>query len=48
MLVIVGRRFLLYTAYGNFTIPLQTELYAAVVGGVLHGTDVIALALKDR
>jgi uncharacterized membrane-anchored protein YitT (DUF2179 family) len=45
----VGKRFLLYTAYGtlcttifgffiNFTIPLQSELYAAVVGGVLHGT----------
>lgn len=45
----VGKRFLLYTAYGtlcttvfgffiNFTIPLQGELYAAVVGGVLHGT----------
>lgn len=44
----VGKRFLLYTAYGtlcttifgffiNFTIPLQSELYAAVVGGVLHG-----------
>ena len=46
---VVGKRFLLYTAYGtlcttvfgffiNFTIPLQSELYAAVVGGVLHGT----------
>ena len=45
----VGKRFLLYTAYGtlcttifgffiDFTIPLQSELYAAVVGGVLHGT----------
>ena len=44
----VGRRFLLYTAYGtlcttifgmfiNFQIPLSTEVYAAVVGGVLHG-----------
>ena len=44
----VGRRFLLYTAYGTlcttvfgmfitFQIPLSTEVYAAVVGGVLHG-----------
>ena len=44
----VGRRFLLYTAYGTlcttvfgmfitFQIPLSTEIYAAVVGGVLHG-----------
>ena len=45
----VGKRFLLYTAYGtlcttvfgffiDFTIPVQDDLYAAVVGGVLHGT----------
>ncbi|MDD4700606.1 MAG: YitT family protein [Desulfovibrio sp.] len=45
---VVGKRFLLYTAYGtlcttifgffiDFTIPVQGELYAAVVGGVLHG-----------
>ena len=44
----VGRRFLLYTAYGticttvfgmflNVQIPLQTEVYAAVIAGVLHG-----------
>lgn len=46
----VGRRFLLYTAYGtlcttvfsffigDLTVPLSTELYAAVVAGALHGT----------
>ena len=47
----VGRRFLLYTAYGTavttaaglafahlgIALPLQTELYAAVFGGVVHG-----------
>lgn len=44
----VGRRFLLYTVYGtlamtvfgffiNFEFPLQNEVYAAIVGGVLHG-----------
>ncbi len=44
----VGRRFLLYTAYGTICItlfgsfitvqlPLQTEVYAAVIAGVLHG-----------
>ena len=66
----VGRRFLLYTAYGTlcttvfgmfitFQIPLSTEVYAAVVGGVLHGaaggtlgsgggTDIVAVLLKER
>lgn len=45
----VGRRFLLYTAYGtlctslfgmciSFQIPVKTELYAAVLAGVLNGT----------
>ena len=45
---LVGRRFLLYTAYGTmcttlcsffvtFTIPLSNEIYATVVAGVLHG-----------
>lgn len=45
---LVGRRFLLYTIYGtlvtcamgyiiNFEIPIQNEIYAAVVSGVLHG-----------
>lgn len=45
----VGRRFLLYTAYGmlstsifgmciDFQIPVQNELYAAVLAGVLNGT----------
>ena len=44
----VGKRFLLYTAYGTlcttlcsfvitFTIPIESEVYATVVGGVLHG-----------
>ena len=44
----VGKRFLLYTAYGTlcttlcsflitFTIPIENEVYATVVGGVLHG-----------
>ena len=44
----VGKRFLLYTAYGTlcttlcslfitFTIPIDSEVYATVVGGVLHG-----------
>ncbi|MBE6442674.1 MAG: YitT family protein [Desulfovibrio desulfuricans] len=44
----VGKRFLLYTAYGtlcttlcglviNVPIPLDDEIYATVVGGVLHG-----------
>ena len=44
----VGRRFLLYTAYGSictsifgmiisFEIPVQNELYAAVLAGVLNG-----------
>lgn len=47
----VGRRFLLYTAYGticttifgmfvDFQIPINNEVYAAVVAGVLHGTGV--------
>lgn len=47
----VSRRFLLYTVYGtvcttlfglvvNFEIPVDNQLYAAVVGGVLHGTGV--------
>ncbi|WP_165071443.1 MULTISPECIES: YitT family protein [unclassified Desulfovibrio] len=47
----VGRRFLLYTAYGTvctfvfgmfitFRIPVDNELYAAVVAGVLHGAGV--------
>ncbi len=45
----VGRRFLLYTAYGtlvsmvlgffwHYQIPVENEIYAAVIGGVLHGT----------
>lgn len=45
---LVGRRFLLYTIYGtfittamsyfiNFEIPIENEIYAAIVGGVLHG-----------
>jgi uncharacterized membrane-anchored protein YitT (DUF2179 family) len=46
----VGRRFLLYTAYGvfltsvfgeaasGFSIPIRNEFYAAVAGGVLCGT----------
>ena len=44
----VGKRFLLYTAYGTlcttlfsffitFEIPITNEVYATVVGGVLHG-----------
>ena len=44
----VGKRFLLYTAYGTlcttlcsflvtFTIPIESEVYSTVVGGVLHG-----------
>ncbi len=44
----VGKRFLLYTAYGTlcttlfsffitFNIPITNEVYATVVGGVLHG-----------
>jgi hypothetical protein len=44
----VGKRFLFYTAYGtlcttvcslfiSFTIPISNEVYATVVGGVLHG-----------
>ena len=44
----VGKRFLLYKAYGTlcttlcsffvtFTIPIESEVYATVVGGVLHG-----------
>lgn len=44
----VGKRFLLYTAYGTlcttlfsffitFNIPITNEIYATVVGGVLHG-----------
>lgn len=44
----VGRRFLLYTIYGTacttafslfitFELPIVNEIYAAVVGGVLHG-----------
>ncbi|MDD6181700.1 MAG: YitT family protein [Desulfovibrionaceae bacterium] len=44
----VGRRFLLYTAYGsgmtalfgmfiNFTIPVTSELYAGIVAGVMTG-----------
>lgn len=47
----VGRRFLLYTAYGticttifgmfvDFQIPINNEVYAAVVAGGLHGTGV--------
>lgn len=46
--VCVGKRFLLYTAYGTlcttlfsffitFNIPITNEVYATVVGGVLHG-----------
>lgn len=45
---LAGRRFLLYTIYGtfitvamsyfiNFEIPIENEIYAAIVGGVLHG-----------
>lgn len=45
----VGRRFLLYTAYGtlvsmmlgffwHYQFPIENEIYAAVIGGVLHGT----------
>lgn len=45
---LVGRKFLLYTIYGtliltvmgffiNFTIPVENEIYAAIVGGVLYG-----------
>lgn len=45
----VGRRFLLYTAYGSlctslwgmlftFQIPVESELYAAVLAGVLNGS----------
>ena len=56
----VGRRFLLYTAYGtlvsmvlgffwHYQIPVENEIYAAVIGGVLHGTtDVVAVMLKAR
>lgn len=44
----VGRLFLLYTIYGtavtsflgmliNFQIPVKNELYAAILGGVIHG-----------
>lgn len=44
----LGRRFLLYTAYGtlctslwgmavNFQVPVENELYAAVLAGVLNG-----------
>lgn len=47
---LVGRRFLLYTIYGtvivtamgnfiNFDITIENEIYAAVVGGVLHGAS---------
>ena len=53
----VGRRFLLYTAYGticttifgmfvDFQIPINNEVYAAVVAGVLHGTGVIITSLR--
>lgn len=45
---LVGRRFLLYTIYGTlvvtvmgyfikFEIPLENEIYASIVGGVLYG-----------
>ncbi|MDD2967298.1 MAG: YitT family protein [Desulfovibrionaceae bacterium] len=46
---VIGRRFLAYTIYGtlmttlfgsliHFTIPLSSELYAAIVGGAILGT----------
>lgn len=45
---LLGRRFLLYTIYGtavtsglglfiNFQIPVNNEIYAAILGGVIHG-----------
>lgn len=45
---LVGRKFLLYTIYGTlvttalsyfitFEIPVENEIYAAILGGVLHG-----------
>lgn len=45
---VVGRRFLLYTIYGtavtsclgmliDFEIPIKNQLYAAILGGIIHG-----------
>ncbi len=48
---VVGKKFLLYTIYGtaittgfgmviNFQIPIENEIYAAIIGGVIHGTGI--------